>query len=136
MENVMSDLEGRTIESIWIDQTTQEYLRFETDQGPLCYIAVGDCCSETWFADLLGIDALLGQTVRKAEFVSLGEPEENDNRTRQEYDWIYSYKLFTDRGIADIIFRNSSNGYYSGWLSQSNCQGDIQWAKIMNDYSA
>ena len=32
----------------------------------------------------------------------------------QECDEAYGYKLTTDKGYADIVFRNSSNGNYGG----------------------
>ena len=80
----------------------------------IAYDAWGDCCSETWFADITGVGALIGGTVQTADEVSMDGYNVEDGRTRQECDEAYGYKLTTDKGYADIVFRNSSNGYYGG----------------------
>lgn len=82
------------------------------------YRAEGDCCSESWVADILGVEALRGGTVASVEDSPLEEDYDlEDGRCRRECDKVYGYRLVTDKGRADIIFRNSSNGYYGGWLN-------------------
>ena len=72
-----------------------------------------DCCSETWFADIIGVDYLLGHHITGVELLSFsGEIE--DGRTRQEVDIQYGFRLKTLLGDCDFIYRNSSNGYYGG----------------------
>lgn len=75
----------------------------------------GDCCSETWFADITGLDALRGEVIRDAREDETTEP--CDERTRQEHDIAYGFTLTTDRGQCSIAYRNSSNGCYGGWAN-------------------
>lgn len=111
----MKDLVGRTIAGISVGGR-DELLSFDTDKGPVTYGTYGDCCSETWFADITGVKALIGGKVLEAEEVDMEKVGYNvdDGRTRQDSDSAYGWKLKTDKGYADIIFRNSSNGYYGG----------------------
>ncbi len=39
-------------------------------------------------------------------------------RQKSEYDILYGIKVYSDVGVMTIIFRNSSNGYYGGWLDK------------------
>lgn len=60
-----------------------------------------------------------------------------DEGYSNKYDYlqIYGFKIVTTIGICDIIFRNSSNGYYGGWcfLSKSKIKDGIL---ITDDWSA
>lgn len=109
----MKKLIGKKITGLRINED-QSVLAFYTDQGVIAYETRGDCCSETWFADITGVSALLGGTVQTANEVSMDGYNVKDGRTRQEYDEAYGVKLTTDKGYSDIVFRNSSNGYYGG----------------------
>lgn len=71
-----------------------------------------DCCSETWFADVLNPEALSYAYIIGVEILDLPNPE--DSRTRQESDSAYGFTLKTNKGVCTIIYRNSSNGYYCG----------------------
>jgi hypothetical protein len=102
---------GKTVNHLLVS-ADESQLVFETDGGDVILDTEGDCCSETWFADVLGFDALIGSPVE-----SVYEPElsdTDDGRTRQESDRFYGYKITTAKGVCDIIYRNSSNGYYGG----------------------
>lgn len=109
----MKELIGKKISGLRINED-QSILVFDTDQGTVGYETYGDCCSESWFADITGVSAMIGGTVQAVEEVSMYDYNVEDGRTRQEYDEAYGYKLTTDKGYADIVFRNSSNGYYGG----------------------
>lgn len=132
----MDELVGRTINAIQIDDAEQHYLAFGTDSGRIIYVAEGDCCSESWFYHILGVDNLLGQTVLETESCYLGEPE--DGFSRQESDKLYSIKLRTARGYADIEFRNSSNGYYGGYLDiyLDEWPSHVRSVQLTSDYTA
>ena len=75
----------------------------------------GDCCSESWWADGFSLNALEGVV---EEVHELGLPDPDDGRTRQEVDVAYGFQIVTNRGKAQLVFRNSSNGYYGGWASE------------------
>lgn len=135
----MKELVGQKILKMFIDKDSQEYMAFRTESRDFIYFVEGDCCSESWFADVISIDALLGHTVFSIDEVSMGEIE--DDRGRQECDKAYGYKFKTTGGYADIVFRNSSNGYYGGSLRLINGWHSINVIKIdfmelTEDYSA
>jgi hypothetical protein len=107
----MEELIGKMVTAVWISPDA-ERLVFETDDGNVAYRTYGDCCSYSYFNDIIGLDALIGQKVNSAEEIGLGDVETDDS-----YDCIRAYgiKLTTNRGYVDVVFRNESNGYYGGW---------------------
>ena len=131
---MMNELIGRTIRAVYIDDDDQHYLSFETDAGTVVYVAEGDCCSESWFYHVLGVDNLLGQTVLEVDEIEMGEPA--DSYSRQDEDKLYGIKLRTARGYTDIEFRNSSNGYYGGWVEIYSATPDARMVQITEDYTA
>lgn len=104
----MENLVNKTVRELFIGPK-EEDLIFKCDDIILSYSVDGDCCSESWFADITGLDALFGHKITKIEEVKMPEAIP-DGRTRQEYDALYCIKISTDGGMVDIIFRNSSNG--------------------------
>ena len=131
----MKELIGKKISHIRINDD-QSILSFETDQGLVSYEAWGDCCSESWFADITGVSALIGGVVATADEVSMDDYNVNDGRTRQGEDSAYGYKITTDKGYADIVFRNSSNGYYGGDMNLLRDIGDSNMTEILDDWHA
>lgn len=134
----MKELIGSTIQAIWIDGDDQTYLAFDTDRGQFRYVAQGDCCSESWFYHIIGVGALLGHTVTQVEYVKDGDTPE-DEYSRQEVDLLYGINIRTDGGMADIEFRNSSNGYYSGWLDfmgKNLIPASVRMVEVKSDYIA
>ena len=113
----IKELVGTTIVGIGVDRDGHNMV-LDTDKGQCILSAVGDCCSETWFSDFLGVDTILGQRVSKVEEIELPNYNVDDGRGRQEHDEVYGYRFTTQRGYADLVFRNSSNGYYGGELFQ------------------
>lgn len=131
---VMGDLIGKTVAALSINDD-QSVLVVTHDQGRCVYTTWADCCSETWIADILGVCNLIGQKVVAAEDVELEDVD--DGRTRQEYDQFFGIRLTTTRGYVDIVYRNSSNGYYGGDLfrgKDSDVSGKL--IAIEDDYSA
>lgn len=114
----MKELLETRIERVYVSDS-QEHIVFVHWVGPppevTAYQTEADCCSETWFADIIGLHNLLGQTVTGVRVLQVEIPED-DNRSRQDYDEAYGYRLTTAKGDCDFIFRNSSNGYYGGSL--------------------
>lgn len=136
-EKKIKEIVGAQIDSVEIDTSQQHYLRFKTDKGFFVLEAEGDCCSESWFADLTGVSSMIGYTVIDFEAIPMPEVEENDTRTRQDVDCQYGYKVITTGGHAQIVYRNSSNGYYGGWLNVvDQIPLDVEMVVITDDYSA
>ncbi|MDB5541607.1 MAG: hypothetical protein JWQ89_3334 [Devosia sp.] len=131
----LNDLVGKVVQSLWVEEG-EHNLVIKTDGGDCNLHVEGDCCSESWFADFLGVDTLLNQSVVKVEEVEMPDYDTNDNRGRQDEDQVYGYRFTTARGYADLIFRNSSNGYYGGWLNVSDNQSIEGFVPILSDWKA
>lgn len=131
----MNELIGKKILSVSISHD-EHILAFTTNQGVIAYEAEGDCCSESWFADITGVNALIGATVQSVDEVDLENYDVEDGRSRQEYDQVYGFKLITDKGYADIVFRNSSNGYYGGQISLYDDPLHDYMLEITSDWSS
>jgi hypothetical protein len=124
---------GKRIDRVLVSEN-EDYLVFETDAGDVVWETYSDCCSETWFADITGVNALLGGRVASVECADL--PSVEDGRTRQESDSFYGMKITTDKGNADIIYRNSSNGYYGGNASLAKERPSKPLREITDDWQA
>ena len=116
----MKELIGHKIEGIFISKQ-ESRLQFKTNKGVITYDTEAGCCSETWFADILNPEDIIGQTITEVDdsgdydWCEVDETYSvDDGRTRQDYDSVYGYVLNSIKGSCDIIFRNSSNGYYGG----------------------
>lgn len=130
----MQELMGHTIRHIYVNGD-QHILVFDTDNGKLSYETTADCCSETWFADIIGVPYLLSATVQAVSRSVL--PEVNDGRTRQEVDEFYGVSLDTSKGHVDIVFRNSSNGYYGGNIELcTKGYTNLRLTEILADWGA
>lgn len=127
-------LPGRRVLALSVSQD-EDYLAIETDAGPIFLCVEGDCCSESWFADIIGVEALLGQVVLTAEPVDLPD-QPPDGRCRQEEDAFYGFKVATAKGYCDFIYRCSSNGYYGGWMSAVATLPDKPFRAITEDWQA
>jgi len=112
----MKELIGKTIKQVLIGED-ESMIAFVTDTGNIYFQTTEDCCSETWFSDILNIINILGTEVISAEAIELSDYNVEDGRTRQESDEAYGYRVSSAKGETTFIFRNSSNGYYGGGLA-------------------
>jgi hypothetical protein len=131
----MKELIGKTVVSLEVNEY-ENMLVFNCADDKVVYYAYGECCSETWFADIVGVQCLIGATVVDSQDISL--PAVEDDRCRQEYDKFYGVKLTTNKGYVDIVYRNSSNGYYGGEFDLYT-NGDLSrytFREITDDWSA
>jgi hypothetical protein len=93
-----------------------------TDTGPITLEVDSDCCSSSWI-ETFDYESIIGGTVTAVvEKAMEFSPETPDllptkyPNFQQDYDRQYFYEIVTDKGSATIEMRNSSNGYYGGWL--------------------
>lgn len=134
----MSDwgaLLGKLVRNIFVSDD-QQYIRFDVGYNQVIFFETyGDCCSETWFADVIGVRNLLDCDITGIEILELPDPD--DGRTRQEVDSAYGVRLKTKAGDCDVIYRNSSNGYYGGSASTTtHVPEGVVWEKITTDWQA
>lgn len=131
----MKELIGKTITGMAISEG-EHVLKFSVQDGePVYYVAEGDCCSETWFADIIfnrnrWQESEFPFTVACAEDLEMPSWVENivtnDGRGRQECDQVYGERLVHNLGSVDIVYRNSSNGYYGGWCGFADMENPYQ----------
>lgn len=134
---------GKVVQSIHVSDDEQ-FLKFTVQDDTFVYWSTwGDCCSETWFADIIGVDNLIDNTVTDVSILEFNDDELQDDRCRQEHDRFYGVRLSTVKGTCDIIFRNSSNGYYGGEIRlaseedmKKEAESDICWFQIEKDWQA
>jgi hypothetical protein len=114
MDEHKEALIGKTITKVWLAKDRLA-IKFDLeDEEPVVAYCDADCCSYTWIEsiDLPGV--LLG-TVRDTEDLPYGEREE-PGEDSYEYIQHYGFAITTEKGKCVIDYRNSSNGYYGGWL--------------------
>lgn len=90
------------------------WLKFTTSSNSFIYQANGDCCSESWFSEIINLDFLINHTVSEVEYLDLPLLNQVDGHCRQKSDRFYGFRIATEAGHTTIVFRNSSNGYYGG----------------------
>lgn len=132
---------NKTIKNIYIDKYKQDHLYFKTEGYIILWEAVGDCCSEAWFADIIGMPFFLKNDSRiyAIEQLCFGNYVPKDHSSRQDVDTIYGYQLKKPYGDGNltVIFRNSSNGHYGGEIEETvidKLPDNI--IEIINDWSA
>lgn len=86
------------------------FLRFDCEDGPHYFEAVGDCCSQSWVAEVLGSVAGQGNVESVEEIDLPALDPESEHKIYSFYIKARSY------GGCTVIFRNDSNGYYGGYL--------------------
>jgi hypothetical protein len=115
----LKKLEGLRIISYTLS-SDKRILTLHTLIGDIVLEAWGDCCSESWIEHLSV--PKLPATILSVEDKDLGECMSDGSR--QDYDQAYSTILKTSQGDFEIEYRNSSNGYYGGWLELTSFPGD------------
>lgn len=115
-ENKLNAMLGQKIASVELDKG-KDLLTITFQSGHTqSFSTEGDCCSHSWIEHLELPNDIVGATLLSVEERSFGEIESEDGK---EYDSLKSYQtLFkTDRGYISVEYRNSSNGYYGGWMT-------------------
>lgn len=108
----MKELLGKIIKEIKFLEEGKFCLFEIADGTELKYEASGDCCSHSYFSDIIDKRIMLG-----AEVLQVIEKEERDVLPKKDEDHVvlYAYTIKTSKGYGDIEFRNDSNGYYGGF---------------------
>lgn len=117
----LSDYFGRVIEGCTF--TREKITLTFQDNLELGIYAQGDCCSTSWFEQVSGENALRpGAILNKLELVKMEEKNTivEDTDGYEDHIKFYGVKFITNKGHTDVDMRNSSNGYYGGFLSINN----------------
>ncbi len=125
----MEELIGKTITKLFIGQGN-ENLKFECLDGDvLYYAAFGDCCSYSWFEHVTTCN-LLNSKVLCVNYTGGSEKEISE----EDYLKISNYRIDTIKGSSTFELRNSSNGYYSGYIEKCDVlEGSIVWKELTED---
>ena len=146
----MKELIGKTITAMYVNQD-ESMLKFSIQGGEdIVYITNGDCCSETWFADIIfnryndKFPMAVNTVVELQIPAFVSKMADYDGRGRQEYDQVYGYGIAGGVKNIEIIYRNSSNGYYGGSCEVADMDSSYDkkrvdaatWTSITDDWSA
>lgn len=108
-------LEGKTVTKISSER--DDVLIIHTTDSDIEFHCQGDCCSHSW------IEHFSSPTEPEVivEFKQVEVPPtfvESKTKTDnyEEEVQYYFYELVTEKNTYQIEMRNSSNGYYGGWL--------------------
>ena len=94
-----------------------DYAIFYLDDGNrYTYHVDGDCCSSSWIEH-----ATIPPDVEGATILGATQPDLNPHEpVKAENSWesiqVYHTAFQTDKGEIILEYRNSSNGYYGGWM--------------------
>lgn len=91
----MKELLGKVIKSARVNDD-QSVLVFNTDDGDMVYQTEAECCSETWFSDILNLSNVIGNKITNVRWLELDDAGEN-NRSRQQYDRVYGFALDSEK---------------------------------------
>ena len=66
----------------------------------------------------------------------LDDVDTDDGLCTQEYDQAYGYCFLTEAGVCEVVYRNSSNGYYGGYLTVSQDEPTQKVEPLTEDWEA
>lgn len=134
--SVFEELVGKTVLALHVSDCTINFSLLNNKR--LTYEVDGDCCSVSWFSDIQNADVLhWGAPVLEVQYLEEDIKNYNleDGRCRQDVDEVYAYGLKTVDGLCKIFYRNSSNGYYSGYLSKVTSDSYQEMTRVYNNWS-
>lgn len=109
-EDITKRLTGRTLLSAELSKD-DDTLTLVLNDGTVKFSSEGDCCSNSWIESIETPDLPAEITgVEEGGSVELPHPDHECLR-------VYNTSVATTRGHLVIEYRNSSNGYYGGWLT-------------------
>ena len=115
MERIKSEyLVGKKVIASYI-HNDKESIKINLEDEFVLLDVYADCCSESWIEHVSGFDDLKNKVITSYKEVDIGEGA----ATKQDYDQLYSVNIKFDGSYiseAIIEFRNSSNGYYGGYI--------------------
>lgn len=139
----MKELINTEIKQILLDKNNQIVKFIVEDelatQKELVYIVKGDCCSESWWTEIIGISNLNNKCrLNKVVDIISMELGRTYKNSKQEVDQVKAFFISfgQEEGIL-LHYRNSSNGYYGGWcslLEDFNYIENVKFEVLEDDY--
>ena len=124
--NNFQSLVGREITGVYVsDDKLLLKLEFKTGNDAM-YSAEGDCCSSSWIESVSFLS--LGK-VRAVEFIDADQVDHDQDEVIE----VYGVKILFSHEPGELLieFRNSSNGYYGGWLEMVRAVPiDTVWKRV------
>lgn len=112
------DMIGKKLASVSLNET-KDRITFRFDDGSERAFGVeGDCCSSSWIEHLEMPGDVAGATltaVTDSAPITQDHAEHDDENGGDSIE-VYNTVFRTDRGDIVLEYRNSSNGYYGGYL--------------------
>lgn len=116
----------KPLSSVLLDAAS-EVLTFKFEDGTQARFSVeGDCCSHSWIEHMEVPQDVAGRTLVSVEDSPMETP---DTVEQSEWEVVQSYRTTfrLDNGEAITLeYRNSSNGYYGGYLVRLDAHGDAE----------
>lgn len=125
----MKELIGKRIVAAYLS-SDKTVLGFECDGGEcLTYTTEGDCCSYSWIEHFSNSEYLAGSKVLGVEEIDMPGVEPHGDH---EYIQCYGVKILLEgRPAFEFEYRNSSNGYYGGYITGPNKVSEAEWRKLL-----
>lgn len=131
MRDRLEHFVGKAINKAYINNDNSTMI-WQVDGDWYKLDALGDCCSYSWYEHCDNGPAL--QDAVLTAFDSYNA----ENITEDDYTYIRvdMLKFQTGKGHCTIEFRNSSNGYYSGWceVSALSKEPNLKGYKLLGDF--
>lgn len=123
-------LVGKLIIKMKLSEDKNAILFVTEDGNNIVANTYGECCSSTWI-EHINLPSYKFP-FRVLEVINIELPEQAYN-TIDDYLQFYGCKIITDKGDIVIDYRNSSNGYYGGFLSWETVSNDNRKFKVIKE---
>lgn len=109
---------NRKLASVVLDKSRDVITFLFQDGFERRFSVEGDCCSHSWIEHLEMPGDIVGATLLSVEdggLITQDHDEHDDEHDDGEIS-VYNTSFKTDRGEIILEYRNSSSGYYGGYL--------------------
>lgn len=109
---------GRKLEAVSLDDAKAGVTFTFEDGRSRSFSVEGDCCSSSWIEHLELPGDIKGAILLSVEDSApiTQDHEEHDQESGGDCISVYNTAFRTDRGDIVLEYRNSSNGFYGGYL--------------------
>lgn len=107
------NLEGRVLMGVAVKKGEDDLVLIFSGEAPLVVAVEGDCCSHSYWHEVIGAASCYGGVITGTRQLNLPEPDQGGHECLQAY----GYAVDTTLGSVRFVFRNESNGYYGGWAN-------------------